>query len=107
MNRSSLVTKLGEKIMKELPSRISGDFEANKSLVDKVLVYASGWGPEMNLSEGPYDPTKFRNKVAGYITREYNKMQKHLQDPSGYDPHGSHAPPKKKQKIGRYFRKHR
>jgi ribosomal protein S17E len=106
MNRSHLITTLGEKIMKEIPSKISGDFEANKSLVDKILSYKSGREPEINLSEGPYHSTKFRNKVAGYITREYNKMQKHLQDPS-YDPHGSHAPPKKKPKIGRYFRKHR
>jgi hypothetical protein len=58
MNRSSLVTKLGERIMKEIPGKISGDFEANKSLVDKVLVYESGGGPEIKLSEGPYDPPK-------------------------------------------------
>ena len=106
MNRSSLVTKLGEEIMKKLPSKISGDFGVNKSLVDKVLVYESGLGPEINLSEGPYDSTQFRNQVAGHITREYNKMQKHLQDPS-YDPHGAHLPPKKRKQSGRYFRERR
>lgn len=109
MSRKYQAISLGELIMQKCHGKITKDFEANKSLVNKVLFYDSQSqlkSEYLGILEGPYDAKRLRNEIAGYLTNEYRKMRDHEQN-SMYDPHGSHAPPKKKPKIGRYFRKHR
>jgi ribosomal protein S17E len=110
MSRKYQAISLGNLVMQKCPDKITKDFEANKSLVNKVLFYDSPSqlkSEYLGILEGSYDAKRLRNEIAGYLTNEYRKMREHEQNPSGYDPHGSHAAPKKKQKIGRYFRKHR
>lgn len=105
MSRKYQAISLGDLIIQKCPDKITKDFEANKSLVNKVLFYEIQSNPELiDILEGPYDAKRLRNEIAGYITHLYKKTQKHG---AGYDMHGSHKAGEQRKKIGRYSRKQR
>ncbi len=96
---SHYIKTAGNIILGKYNHALSSDFEANKDLVNKLIGYeqtlvsiSPTYNPEIR-----YSLKKLRNKLAGYVTREYNKLKQEKFCP--YDPSGSHAHAKISKKL--------
>lgn len=103
------VRAVGDLILSKCYNALSLDFESNKSLVNRLIGYEQTLDPAnpspVYRPEIQYDIKRLRNKLAGYITHEYNKLQKEEKMQFGpYSSSGSHARPKsskKKRKVNK------
>jgi ribosomal protein S17E len=96
---SHYVRTVGNIILDKYHNALSSDFEANKDLVSTLISYeqtlvsiSPTYNPEIR-----YSLKKLRNKLAGYITHEYNKLLKEKNFP-GYSSSGRHSHPKSSKK---------
>lgn len=97
------VRNIGDIIIEKYHNHLSSDFEANKLLVNRLISY------EQNLivitpmydPSVQYDLKKLRNKIAGYVTCKYNKLQKEEKF-DAYSPSGSRAGPRPSKKKGKF-----
>jgi ribosomal protein S17E len=97
---SHYIKTVGNIILSKYNHALSPDFEANKDLVNRVIGYEQtliSIGPTYN-PEIQYSLKGLRNKIAGYITCEYNKLQKEKNFP-GYSSSGRHSHPKSFKKT--------
>lgn len=97
---SHYIRTVGDVILSKYSNALSSDFKANKDLVNKLISYeqtlvtiSPTYNPEIQ-----YSLKKLRNKIAGYITCEYNKLQKEKNFP-GYCSSGRHSHPKSFKKT--------
>lgn len=97
---SHYIKTVGNIILSKYNHALSSDFESNKDLVSTLISYEQtliSISPTYN-PEIQYSLKKLRNKLAGYITHEYNKLLKEKNFP-GYSSSGSHAHAKISKKL--------
>jgi ribosomal protein S17E len=103
---SHYIRSVGDIIIEKYPNALSSDFEANKDLVNQLIEYEKTLSTKPSPVYAPgfeYRMKKLRNKIAGYITHEYNKLQREESFP-GYSASGSRAQPRQKKSLKRKFK---